>query len=115
MLQDTLVAHLPRLARECDGFCGEAANELLTLADRGDIIYIESEGGLLPSYALIAWGPWKYHMVALIDGLVYDPWSPILPCDPVTYVHRFFERQEVIVSKNGIDVYSGLGSGMTSF
>lgn len=78
-----------------DGWCGELANHIIGHDD--SIIWVE--------------GPaiqWKYHMVAMIDGLVHDAWcdGDALPLQD--WLTRMFGDAWVEVSMNGDTVlYEG--------
>jgi len=104
--------------RDYESFCGEFQDSLAKWADaRGHstrCLHVESAEGsdldlIYPAYAHLVeglyppervpgvWPPeWKYHMVAVIDGCVQDPWLPelVLPVDE--YVAAAFPDQEVL-------------------
>lgn len=78
-----------------DGCCGSFADELLREADRGDLLYIEGDI------------PWTYHMAALIDGFVHDPWCEAGPVPLFDWLVITSGGGHVDLTINGEDVYSG--------
>jgi len=79
-----------------DGDCGGLANEVIGPSD--DIIYVE------PACL------WRYHIAPLIDGLVHDAWCDGPPIPIKDWLIRLCGHDEVTVTINGVDIYSGVAS-----
>ncbi len=76
-----------------EGVCGELANEIIGPDD--DIIHVEGE---------IAW---RYHMAALIGGLIHDAWCEGGALPLADWLSKMFGAAEVTVALNGDDIYTG--------
>lgn len=79
--------------KDYEGLCGEIANQILVCAGRGNILFIEPiDEYLCPMYnrALL----WGFHQVAVIDGLVCDPWNPGEPSPIEVYLKEVFPGQK---------------------
>lgn len=83
-----LLPNAEELAREWHGQCLELVNELLHDHPAGAILYVEPPLG--EPWLNSIYGPWKYHAVLLLDGLVYDAWHPQVRLPPGAYVERVF-------------------------
>lgn len=80
-----------RALAEYEGLCGELADAILHIAD-GEVLYIETPGdNLRPVYSPRI--EWKYHQVAVVGGLVHDPWAPFEPLPVTEYLLRAFPDQ----------------------
>lgn len=82
------------------GMCSALVDDLIHEygEDRVKILYIKPVRSTvlrLDHYA------WRYHMVAVIDGLVHDPWSPDHVKEPESYIRLTFNSQDVSWSING--------------
>lgn len=76
-----------------DGDCGGLADEVIGSNDH--IIYVE------PACL------WRYHMVPLIAGLIHDAWCDGPPIPIKEWLIRLCGRDEVTVSLDGDDIYTG--------
>ena len=77
-----------------EGFCGELADQVLHRNPDAQILYIKPayEFGFL-NYKDDGW---RYHMVAVVDGIVHDAWFPELLLPPEQYVEKAFPRAGAI-------------------
>lgn len=60
--------------------CGELADQVLHARPDGQILWVD-----LPGHP-----KWRYHMVAVVDGVVHDAWRPNVMEPPAQYVRRVF-------------------------
>ena len=58
-----------------DGICLELVDHLLNTYPQGEILWVEPLKG-----------PWKYHAVLVLDGIVHDAWNPDVMLSPAEYV-----------------------------
>lgn len=86
---------------EFNGNCGEAANLILIFVGKGDILYVDGKALITPTYNTKLL--WYYHMVAVVDQLVLDPWSPHDPCSIREYLDKVFPVGDYTLSINGKD------------
>lgn len=87
-----------------DGWCGNVA-ELVLKQYEGQMIYVDGDA--------LFWYGWSYHMVPLIDGKIHDAWFGVWETpEPLSLnewlVRMFGTEDEINVTVNGDDVYSGL-------
>ena len=77
-----------------DGFCGELADAVLHRHPGAKILYIEP----CCKWTYLNYGDdgWRYHMVAVVDGIVHDAWFPELLLPPEQYVEQAFPRAGAI-------------------
>lgn len=86
--------------RNWDGDRGELANEIERVAraygQPVKILHVETKlgGDLVPAYGVRR--PWSWHMVAVVNGLVLDPWCPWVPRPPAEYLARVFPGQPIL-------------------
>lgn len=62
-----------------DGLCLELVDYLLRSHPQGEILWVEPQSG-----------PWKYHAVMVLDGIVHDAWHPDVMLPPAEYVQVVF-------------------------
>lgn len=62
-----------------EGDCLELVNQLLGTYPEADILWIDPKEG-----------PWKYHAVLVLNGIVHDAWHPEVMEPPATFVERVF-------------------------
>jgi len=104
LIERALTMHLDHY----DGMCGEAADDILSAAGKGDILNIECASKyrlLCPTYNGDT--RWLYHSVAVVDDLVYDPWSQRPPCSVGEYIGYVFTKHELVLARNGEDFFIG--------
>ena len=84
--------------RDFNGMCGEIADDILHVAEAAGhttaLLHVHCRllfTPLVPSYDRRR--HWKYHQVAVIDGLALDPWSKYEPAAPAQYVAKVFPDQ----------------------
>lgn len=82
-----------------EGMCGEIADAILHAADgrRQAILYVspvDEHEALRTRYETDT--NWSYHQVAVIDGLVVDPWNDAEPMEPGEYLLHVFPEQDVV-------------------
>lgn len=80
-----------------EGLCGELVDAIIHWfgQKRVHILYIKPKGELDSiDNGIDRWG-WSYHMVAVIDGIVHDPWFPSLILPPQEYVLSAFPGQDL--------------------
>lgn len=87
--------------RNWQGNCAELANEIERVATQYGqpvkILNIESAlpgGAVIPRYDCCQ--TWDWHRVAVVNGLVLDPWCPWVPRPPAEYVARVFPGQPIL-------------------
>ena len=93
------------LNRECaalsdfDGLCGELVDGIVGWLGESLVVimYIDPGDNLIPRPGDM----WRYHMVAIVDDLVHDPWYPDLVLPPQEYVERAFPGQDLEISFSG--------------
>ncbi len=78
---------------EYEGFCGELCDGIIHWLgeDRVSILYVQpssSSDDLIYGLEL-----WRFHMVAVVDGLVHDAWFPDIVAPPHEYAAAAFEGQ----------------------
>ena len=76
--------------KDYEGFCGELADQVIHRNPGAQILYIEPccDSCWLPHKD----DAWRYHMVAVVDGIVHDAWFPELLLPPAQYVEQAFPR-----------------------
>jgi len=82
--------------------CGELVDGIIHWLgeDRVDILYIKPVDEYDALENDFDQAGWSYHMVAIVDGIVHDPWFPTLCLPPIEYVRCAFPNQRVIATKN---------------
>jgi len=63
------------------GRCMEVVDDLLHLHPCDGILWVDCDQGP---------GGWKYHAVAVLNGLVHDAWNPTVMLHPAEYVAQVF-------------------------
>lgn len=77
-----------------NGVCGEIANAIMRNEDHA--LWVEGDI------------PWKYHMVALVDGLVHDAWCEGDALSPRDWLIKMFgPNSNVVVALDGDDFFFG--------
>ena len=88
-----------------EGFCGELCDGIIHWLgeDRVSILYVQPT----PSSSVILCGPeaWRYHMVAVVDGLVHDAWFPHIIAPPHEYAAKAFMGQSFELQITDSDGY----------
>ena len=80
-----------------EGMCGELVDALIHRLgeERVKILYIKPQNELdAIENGIDSWG-WKYHMVAVIDGMVHDAWFPNFVLPPKGYMRCAFPNQRL--------------------
>lgn len=80
-----------------ESMCGELVDQLIHFygENRVQILYIrpQSSEDAIETHAEPL--GWQFHMVAMIDGVVHDPWYPELVLPPEEYVRAAFAGQHL--------------------
>lgn len=99
---------LIKLREECDpyGACMEAADELLHLFDKAQLLYVE-RADKASFRTPIHVNRWWYHAAIILNGKVFDPWMPEKALTLRKYLATVFARMHVVVTIDAVDVYSG--------
>lgn len=79
---------------EYHGVCGELADAIMHQYPDAQILYIKPRDDL--EGLVIGDNICKYHMVAVIDGIVHDAWFPELLLPPEQYVKQAFPYVKTI-------------------
>ena len=62
-----------------EGLCLELVDHLLHIYPEGETLWVEPTRG-----------PWTYHAVLVLNGVVHDAWHPEIMLPPAEYVARVF-------------------------
>ena len=83
------------------GMCGELVDAIIHWLgeDRVSIMHVDSYDDDLVGPTV----SWRYHMVAVIDGIVHDAWFPKIILPPVEYAKLAFPKQSLRLSFYGVD------------
>jgi len=96
---------LTSLRQKYDGFCMDAADELLHRYG-GVLLYVECPGQKTFSIPISGDDYWCYHAAVLIDRRVYDPWTDGA-FTLKNYLAEVFGTMVVTVTMDTVDVYTG--------